>query len=84
MKPNRTLDQIRREGLAALRARLGVTGMVRFLQQFENGKGDYTAERRSWVDRVTLADIRAGAATRRTRKARKASRSIGWLKSFMD
>jgi hypothetical protein len=29
-----TLEQIRDAGLAALRERLGVVGMIRFLQQF--------------------------------------------------
>ena len=38
MKTDRTLEEIRREGLAALRQRLGVVGMVRFLQQFDHGE----------------------------------------------
>ena len=60
-----TLDQIRREGLAALRQKLGRAGMVRFLQQFETGKGDYATERREWVDRTSLDDIRKAARTKR-------------------
>jgi hypothetical protein len=47
-----TPEQIRAEGLEALRQRLGVVGMVRFLQQFETGRGDYTSERQAWVDQV--------------------------------
>jgi hypothetical protein len=54
----RTLDEIYREGLQALRDRLGAAGMVRFLQQFETGQGDYARERREWVDRLSLDDIR--------------------------
>ena len=53
----RTLDEVRREGLEALRERLGRADMVRFLQQFETGRGDYSKERHEWVDRVTLEDI---------------------------
>jgi len=53
----RTLEEIRSEGLDALRERLGVTGMIRFLQQFETGKGDYASERREWVDRTSLAEL---------------------------
>ena len=53
-----TPDEIYREGLQALRDRLGAAGMVRFLQQFETGQGDYARERREWVDRMTLDDIR--------------------------
>lgn len=40
-----TLDVVRRAGVAALARELGPVGMVRFLQQFETGSGDYTAER---------------------------------------
>ena len=53
-----TLDEIYREGLHALCERLGRSGMVRFLQQFETGQGDYARARHKWVDRVTLNDIR--------------------------
>jgi hypothetical protein len=37
----RTLDEIRREGLEALRERLGQAGMIRLMQQLEPGSGDY-------------------------------------------
>ena len=55
---HRTLDEIRREGLDALRARLGRAGMIRFLQQFETGDGDYAAQRRAWVDALSLDDLK--------------------------
>lgn len=41
-----TLEQIRAKGLKALADELGPVGMVRFLQQFETGRGDYSRERR--------------------------------------
>ncbi len=66
-----TLDQIRREGLAVLRERLGQAGMIRFLQQFEHGMGDYAQERREWVDRTTLDDIKASAAPKRRSRPRR-------------
>ena len=44
-----TLDEIRRKGLEALVRELGPLGMARFLQQFESGRGDYTAERDQWL-----------------------------------
>jgi hypothetical protein len=44
-----TLDEVRRRGLNALARELGAVGMVRFLQQFETGSGDYTRERHQWV-----------------------------------
>jgi hypothetical protein len=72
MKLNRTAEQIRRDGLAALRQRLGVVGMVRFLQQFEKGSGDYTKQRQKWVEKTPMKEIRALLKTQRIAKRRKA------------
>ena len=44
----RTLNEVRQEGLEALRERLGRADMIRFLQQFETGSGDYARERHEW------------------------------------
>ena len=63
-----TLDQIRQKGLEALRRELGAAGMIRFLQQFETGSGDYARERHAWVDRTSLDDLRAAAGKKRRRK----------------
>jgi hypothetical protein len=52
------LDKIRREGLEALKERLGKAGMVRFMQQFETGEGDYATERHEWVDQTSLDEIK--------------------------
>ena len=54
-----TLDEIRRHGLEALRSRLGRAGMIRFLQQFSTGEGDYTQSRKAWVDQTSMADLGA-------------------------
>jgi predicted RNase H-like HicB family nuclease len=58
-----TLMEVHQAGLAALAERLGPVGMVRFLQQFETGHGDYSVERHTWLEPVdvkTLAErIRA-------------------------
>ncbi len=54
-----TLEQIRLAGLEALARELGPVGMVRFLQQFETGQGDYSKERHDRLDELdvrTLAD----------------------------
>ncbi len=53
----RTLEQIRHEGLKALRESLGRSGMLRFLAQFENGSGDYAKDRHEWVDRTSLDEL---------------------------
>jgi hypothetical protein len=51
--------ELRRQGLEALTKALGYVGMVRFLQQFDEGSGDYTQERHQWQDELTVADIMA-------------------------
>lgn len=66
-----TLDQIRRQGLAALRAKLGRAGMIRFLQQFETGNGDYAKERHAWVDQTSLDDLRELSGKRQSARRRK-------------
>jgi len=48
MGDNTTLDEIRKEGIEALAKALGRVGMVRFLQSFDTGRGDYTKERHKW------------------------------------
>jgi len=52
-----TAEQIRHHGLEALKRELGVVGMVRFMQQFTNGKGDYSVERHQWLDQLTQEEI---------------------------
>lgn len=52
-----TLDQIRREGLKALERDLGPDGMIRFLQQFETGWGDYTKERHKWLKETSVETV---------------------------
>jgi hypothetical protein len=40
-----SLIEIRKVGLQALKDALGPVGMVKFIQQYENGSGDYTKEK---------------------------------------
>jgi len=63
-----TLEQIRRMGMKALIERLGPAGMLRFLQQFELGSGDYSKERHTWLGE---ADVKTLA--REIRRRRKAT-----------
>ncbi len=55
----RTIAEVRREGFAALRERLGVADMARFLQLFDSGSGDYTEERRVWLEGQAVDGIAA-------------------------
>ena len=53
----RSMEEIRITGLEALRRALGPVGMVRFLQHTDMGSGDYTLERRQWLEHLSIADV---------------------------
>ena len=57
VRKSMSLREIRQEGVQALLDRLGPAGTVRFLQQYELGRGNYTKERHQWLDGVTIDDV---------------------------
>jgi hypothetical protein len=59
--------QIRQQGLELLNRELGLVVMIRFLQQFELGQGDYSTERHQWLDGQTVADLLAQIRAKRLR-----------------
>jgi hypothetical protein len=71
----RTLSEIRRDGLGALRRELGRAGLARFMQLFSGGQGDYAKERKEWVDATSLADLKELAASKPPSSSRKKKRS---------
>lgn len=52
--PTATLNEIREVGLKALARELGPVGLIRFLQQFETGHGNYTIERETWLTETDM------------------------------
>lgn len=64
----RTLPEIRAEGFRALVEHLGLADALRFMQPYESGQGDYTAERHEWLDKLSLDDIVADIMKLRERK----------------
>jgi hypothetical protein len=50
----RNPNVIRKLGIEALTKELGPVGMAYFIQQFDRGEGDYTAERDSLLAEVTM------------------------------
>jgi len=50
-------SNLRRKGLQALHKSLGPVGMVRFLQQFEEGTGDYTRDRKQLLTAKSVAEV---------------------------
>ena len=65
--PIMTLEQIRVTGLAALMEKLGPDGMIRFLQQFETGAGDYSTERHQWIDQWDMDSLIAKIRERQSK-----------------
>jgi hypothetical protein len=53
----RNPNVIRKMGIEALTKELGPIGMAYFIQQFDRGEGDYTAEREKLLADVTMADV---------------------------
>ena len=61
MNPNLNVNDlraVREAGLKALQEALGPIGFVRFMQQYENGYGDYTKEKYEMPD-LTFEEIDA-------------------------
>ncbi len=61
---------LRKMGLEALCKSLGPIGMVRFLQQYETGTGDYTKERDLWLKDIAIESIAIEFKTRQKKKTR--------------
>ncbi|HEY9885387.1 MAG TPA: hypothetical protein V6C98_17410 [Thermosynechococcaceae cyanobacterium] len=60
--------QLRQRGIDALVQALGAVGMVRFLQQFDHGSGDYTRDRDALLADITLKDAIAQIKQAREQK----------------
>jgi hypothetical protein len=66
-----TPQQIRVAGIAALSRELGMIGMIRFMQQFEMGQGDYSKDRHQWLDQYSVADIAKLVQEKKAEKKRR-------------
>ena len=49
--------ELTRKGFKALVDTLGYVDAVRFIRLYDQGIGDYTAERHQWLDPMTMDDI---------------------------
>ncbi len=52
------LEKIRQEGLKALKDKLGPIGMIKFIQMYSDGEGDYTKERRKKLAELKEEDLK--------------------------
>jgi hypothetical protein len=62
---NLTQSQIMQIGIEALAKCLGPAGMLRFMQQYNQGSGDYTRDRDKILGNPTLSEIVAEIKARR-------------------
>jgi hypothetical protein len=60
--------EIRAEGWKALTERLGVSGAMRFLMEYDPGRGDYVEERRELFRDLTLEEVIARARQKFNRR----------------
>ena len=49
--------EIREIGFEALTKELGVVGAIRFMQQYDRGRGDYTKEREKLYNDMTVDEL---------------------------
>jgi len=52
-----TEHEIQRQALQALRNSLGVVGLIRFMQQYDKGYGNYTVDRQAWQQNYTVDSL---------------------------
>ena len=52
-----SMIEIQRYGFEILTQNLGVVGMLKFIQQFDKGHGDYPKERSKWLNNPSIEDI---------------------------
>ena len=67
-----TANQIHELGIEALLNKLGPVGTIRFLHQYETGKGNYSIDRQQWL---TVPDVETLA--NQIQRARKDDSSSG-------
>jgi hypothetical protein len=51
--------ELNQKGFQALVEALGYADAIRFLKLFDNGSGNYTAERHQWLNHISLDAILA-------------------------
>jgi hypothetical protein len=62
------LSEVNHQAIQLLAEHIGVVDTFRFVNQFTNGHGDYTAERGALFDHLTLDDIVAAIEKRRAER----------------
>lgn len=63
----KTLNEIRIRGFDVLVKNLGPADAIRFIQSYSHGRGDYTRERKTWLE-TDLDRVVAGVLERRKKE----------------
>ena len=53
------LEVIRQKSLKAIKEAVGPVGLIKFIQMYSNGEGDYTYERREKIQKLKREDFHA-------------------------
>ncbi len=54
-----SLVELQNKGYQLLQEHLGIVGMLKFIQQFDTGSGNYTKEREELLGNPTIDEIKA-------------------------
>ena len=65
----KTLNEIRIQGFEVLVKNLGPADAIRFIQSYTHGSGDYTKERKAWLEKDFDTDV-SGIMEPRKKKSR--------------
>lgn len=65
----RPLSEINQQATSILAREMGIADALRFLSQFSNGSGDYTAEREKWLGSLSLEQITSTIKANRSQRA---------------
>ena len=65
----KTLNEIRIRGFEVLVKNLGPRNAIRFIQSYSHGRGNYTRERKTWLEK-DLDTVVAGILERRKKETR--------------
>ncbi len=66
----KTLNEIHRQGIEALVKVIGPVDAVRFLQRYDRGSGDYTRDRKQWLEQDPDKYLAAVVAYGKKKKSR--------------
>lgn len=72
-----SLYEIRTIGFEALLRELGPAGAIRFIQQYETGRGDYTRDRKKLLPKKSVREIGREIMKQRQSKAKPKQNDIG-------